>query len=465
MGKPSTSPSMHKAMVILWRDGCEGTAYTANGNGNTVSEPISPETLTDAPALLAWCARRFPSGEGTVIVPRPPGRVFDDGNHPAQLAEFAEAAKLAGWSAGAGVELGKGWVTFYTDARAVHLGIRSMIDDDPLVSAIEDPRMLVRSLAVASRLWGAPYRATPGVAGLAALRAIYDTPRPVRRDGKTAWVRRDQPKWVWNPPVEMYGWGSGHLIWQREPTPAELAMGHVIALDTKAAYLAAAAGATLAWDAPKHTGAVTWDPSMGGFFRALIRGTMFELFALEDAAGPPLLNPNHFEHDGTMWITTATMKELDARTGTAPDVWDSYTAHGRQTILRQWAEQIRNALPDARTAGYPQVRETGKRVYSEAVGLMAAPGGRVSRRDWHATVIEESRVRAVRKSDQAIKLGYVPLKVKTDCFWYASPDGDPDPILRALGQDPEAPIHIGHFKLDKDKCMTMAEWLAEGHRG
>lgn len=429
--------------------------------GITSAMQLDEAHRTEAGWLLDYVASRFDAlGEGTLVVDRVPIYIWDDGNDTGQLRAFAEQAKIHGWEPGAGIELGKGWITWQKEGRPhVHMAVRRMLEDDPMIPAEDSPETVLERLVRYSSLVGAAYRATPGVSGLAALRNLYDRPRLVhskKRGGAPVWVQRNQPKWIWNPPEDTVGWGCGDLVWQRNPTNGEREMPYVLAFDVKAMYLAAAAGVQLAFDAPRRTGAIAWDPSLSGFFRIRAAGEKWA----DPIKGLPIVNPNRIMADGTTWVTGPILAFLDETQKFRPEILDSYTAPGK-IFLREWAETLRDSVAPFKTAGDKALRDMVKLTYTESFGMMARAGGRIYRRDWYAAVADEARTRLLRKIRWST--GYTPLKVRTDCVWYPSDDGNTDLFLRNFGQDPEKikddGVRIGQFEIKKDQCMPMRVYL------
>lgn len=457
---PKTTPPIPRKVILvtdtgrLWRGDSIRGVYERDTK-------LDDDLMTDPLRLLEWCAMQFrAAGEGNLVVDRPPLHVWDDGDLARQLREFTDWVKVGGWQAGAGAELGNGWITYTNEGQpAVHMAIRRMMPEDRMLLPDLDPEYAVERLCEYAKLIGANYRATPGVSALAALRNVYDKPRMLGRPGQPRRAgKRLQPRWVWNKPAHSLV-GCGDMHYQRRPLAVETRdFTHVIAFDMRAAYLAAAAGMKLAWHAPTHTGAIMWDPGTAGFFRIDTNGAWW---AQPGAAGTlPIVNPLRVESDGSTWVTHPILAYLSEIGEPMPAILDSYTAMARDWVLREWAEQIRDALPDWRTAGDEGLRALVKGTYQEAFGMMGRAGGRVYRDDWHHAVVDETRVRLIRKIEKARLGGLLlnPLKIKVDCVWY--PNVLPtDVMLSLLGSDANNAPHIGQFKVDKKNTGTMAAFL------
>jgi hypothetical protein len=458
-----------------------GRVWVADAGAQGVSEHSLPfGIMSDPGRLLDLASRTGRASEITMIIDRPP--LFElDGGDPRpdteQLAELAERAAEKGWKASAAaIELGSGWITWTkpgaTDPVAVHMGIRRMmatpLDPTGLIRDEDTPAQLAERLARYAKLTGASYRSMPGVAGLGALRNIYDRPTRVRRNiapsgAKTAtpdqYIPRPQPRFIWNAPEPLVG--AGDLIWRRTPTAQERRTRSAVTFDVRAAYLAAAAGARLGWHAPKNTGAITWDPAQSGLYRIRTAGEEW----CSATRGLPIVNPNRINSDRTTWVAGPVLAMLSERGYALPEIIDSWTCAGvggRDTrgditgpYLKEWADQLRDALPDAMTAGDEVLRAAIKRTYTMAIGLLARPGGRVYRQDWAATIIDEARCRLIRKVNHVNRsIGLVPLQVRTDAVTYAV---DTAEDVEALSELLGVGSRIGHFRIEREQ--PMAEYL------
>lgn len=445
--------------------------------------------LMDDPAdLLDVVARTGLAPEITVIVDRVPLPAFYR-RPPITTAEcLAEMVKRAagldgdGWKpSAAGLELGSGWITWTRDKNTpvVHMGIRPMMDADKrsLIQPDDDAATIAHRLQAYAKLVGASYRATAGVAGLGLLRNLYDRPVPARRPVTTAtgskaagpvrYVPRPEPRFIWNAPDKIVG--AGDLSWRRVPSAEERAgMRNVFAYDTRASYLAAAQGARLGWHAPKQTGAITWDPAQSGLYR--VRVPVGAEWA-DARRGVPVVNPNRINSDRTTWVAGPVLAFLSERGYALPEIVDSWTCSGvggrdvRMDItgsyLRDWAERLRDATPDAVTAGDPHLRRAIKDTYAHGVGLLARPGGRVYRQDWAATIIDEARCRLLRKIyGWHDSTGQWPLQVKTDCVWYAANTDDAVGMGVLIGIGP----FIGNLRYEPEHSGTMADYITQGKR-
>lgn len=364
--------------------------------------------------LVGRIVPRLRGGEGTVLLSRPAAESL--GLHGPD--DVRERLTGAGWRVG----IPGAWTTaFRVPGPAVHVCVLPWVTADATAAErwpwgkglaasaageSSDLMDLARLLAAYDRLTGAPFRARPGVAGVAAMRATF---RPGR--GKP-------PLWIANhgPHGQCV---DGPLSWERDPDPEEEAAGWRHDYDVVAQYLAAAGVASLARDPLRATGPQLFDRELAGYWA----------FPAEQAAAAaaawPRMPPAVTELPGgdLVWVSTPTVALLEDQ-GFPVEIRDSWTAKGFR-LLRTWAEQLRDALAGSRTD--PVLHKAIKRTYTEAVGLLRTSEGRVSRPDWWATITATARCNLLRK---VIEFGTAeidprwPLVVATDCLTYASDRSD-----------------------------------------
>lgn len=337
-------------------------------------------------------------------------------DHPA-----IAAAAAAGWTPG----VISGWTVWTHGATVVVVAVQDWAGSDHTAWQVLDgtPTEAVTRLWHWQQTTGVAWRGHPGISGLAVMRHLHAG----RGSAEPTWLPtvRDLP--VVCERADLV------TAWHR-CEPARFEHGW----DVNGMYLAAAGTA----DLPRYTlrrdqpGAL--DPDHAGYY--LITAAPWLLSdRLPDPAGPagsPLSRDA-----GRRWVTRPTLRLLDElqRLG----VHGGYELHQTWTspagrILRPWAETIRDAIrtaPDA--AGMAAAKDS----YRQAVGLLARPGGRVSRPDWHNTIIAQARTTLWRKLwAVGQSSGRWPLRVETDCVYYAHPDPDPAiadpglPVGARLGQ-------------------------------
>lgn len=477
----SSSPDPVYRVIIL-TDISEASVgvMLADSNEQDVTDRVRlpHESLAGGAAwALEFAARHISDqtspSEITLISDRVPIDLWDDGEDQRMLHEFAQRATREGWTAGAGVELGSGWITWTRenlDARlgrvgeyVVHLGIRRMMAaTDPMIRPDDPAEEVAVRLVRYAALVGAAYRAMPGVSGMAALRNLWDRPTVVKTKSGLEPATRKQPRWRWDRrhvldgPVIDRLHGAGDLNWRRAPAQHEQEMPYVIALDVRAMYLAAAAGAMLGHDAPTNLGAIPFDDSLAGFWRIDTNGHAWA----RPASGVPVVNDHRINKDGSTWVTTPVLRYLNQVGHSMPEILDSWVSSYSGKWLEGWANRLRDALPDAQTVGDQRLRGSIKSTYVEAIAMFSTPAGRIFRPDWTHIIRDEARIRLLRKVHKASSVGFWPLRVKVDCVWYASLTDDPASLLKIVEPNAERGW-IGQFRPDKDKSATMAEYLAD----
>lgn len=271
--------------------------------------------------------------------------------------------------------------------------------------------VIASRLAWYRRTVGVAYRCTPGASGVAAMR-LYG--------GRCLRPRAAVPRWRWDDAdAEMVA--AGELRRTRPATIADREL-HVRAFDIRAMYLAAAAGARLGLGVPEldHAPAYEWQPPASSAPVVYYAG----LYRID--AGVPLgagivIPAPRVREDGTAWVTTPVIEYIHER-GESVYVHESWTSLAQTTVLRPWAEQVRDGI-----AGHAGGAGAGvlKASYAEAIGLLARPGGLVYRPDWRATIVDLARMNMLRKLDRvAASTGRTPLRIDTDCVWFAAPVAD-----------------------------------------
>lgn len=452
-----------EGLHVVLADGHDG--------GNTYHELITTSGYADVPAFLSLASNVFrEAGEGTVIIDRPPVSVWNDGDIIRQAVEFTEIARREGWKV-TGDELQSGWLTLTSPKQpAMHIGIVGAMSVDSIAyMGLKDPPQIVAErLARFSALIGAAYRVMPGVAAVGAVRNLFDRITTVKNgDNSITEIRRRQPTWnliskgILDPRSRLDG--CGDLVWQRLLSDDERQlvrdMPHVEAhaMDTRAAYLAASAGALLPFTGLEHTGVEPWTLDRIGYFRINARDPRWSNLCNlrmrgREAYGPPLINPAKIDSRGYVWVTHPIIKALYSVGHVIPVVVDSYTTLKGGYYLRPWAETIRDALTPFQTARDETLRASVKLSYKEAVGLFGRTGGRIHRPDWMHIIKDEARARLWIKARQIhAEFGQWPVKAKTDCLWY---------VGWHLGSGDEI-VSIGRLKHDVKKCVELGKWMDE----
>lgn len=306
-----------------------------------------------------------------------------------------------------------------------------------------EPAALAVKLAAYNHATGTAYRATPGVTGCALVRRLHA--EAAERKAASRKGAAGQPFWRYDRhPIGLAPMGD--LKWTADSTPTS---GYVAQFDTRAAYLAAASAAMLAWSPLRHTGSRMFDPAAAGYWQVYAA----DLPDLHDGR-PFVVDPTRVGSDGTVWLTTPVMDYLCSR-GSNPDVLDSHTCDQAGRYLRPWAETIRDGLAAATD---PDVVDALKATYRETVGMFNRPGGSVHRPDWWATIIDMARVNLLRKVDKAYKAaGVYPVRVYVDAVYYHADHLDQLAAVAAL------PTGLGVDTAGRQigKLRPVAQWTAD----
>lgn len=330
---------------------------------------------------------------------------------------------------------------------------------------LHDPGLNARGLSARLTAWhdltGCAYRGTPGVAGTAILRRLLAG-------------RAKAPEPRWHLAHEERGWHNcereyGARMWTRSTSCVGAAHDGVRpccsprwlhAYDLTDAYPAAAGSVLVARDDLRHTGRIDFDPARAGYWR--VRIAPWPVAELPDPAG--YTSARGAVDDAPRWVTTPTLVLLDelreqGRHG-GYQVSDSYTAKGYQEL-----KPFRLLVRDARAAAGDQlggddgaaIARALKQAMREALGMADRRGGRVYRPDWWHAVVALTRCNLFRKLDAIGKAsGRYPVRIATDCAYYAG--HHPDPADAApRGMQLTAEPTAGKFKIDHDGTEGISE--------
>lgn len=347
---------------------------------------------------------------------------------------------------------GSAWSTFVHDitGEAIQLVcLKTLAARDPSSWLLEhDVAPLAVKLSQYHRLTNTVYRATPGVSGCTMVRQMHAAAAARKAEARKGTA--GQPFWRYEQmPSDLSPMGD--LKWQTDEMPAA---GYVTQWDVRAAYLAAASAALLAWSPLRHTGPRQFDPAVAGFWQVFADGTLLSLHG----GRPFVIDPRQIGPGGMVWLSSPVMAYL-LSLGISPEVADSWTCDQAGRYLRPWAEAIRDGL--AADDIDPDVAYLLKQTYRETLGMMNRPGGSIHRPDWWATVVDLARVNLLRKMDKAAKAtGLEPIRVYVDAVSYVTDNGGQLANLAdALGVDEQ---QIG--KLRANGGMTAEAWAAKHAR-
>ncbi|WP_153542280.1 hypothetical protein [Actinomadura macrotermitis] len=354
------------------------------------------------------------------------------------------------------------------------------VSGETMIRAEHDALTAGYLLARYRELTGTQFVMTAGTSGTNMIRDAYPA-RSNRRRPFLNW--RDIPEDCPAGQVQEQA-----LVWDR---PAELitadehSMPAVIGFDAVAAYLSAMIHANLAWDRLEHTGvsAAGFDRNVPGYH--LLAGPWRPLLDLPDLTGGPASGPR--------WVTTPVVdlclahdmpEEMILDAWLPPQVQDARgRARGRGARLLHGdpgvAERLRDALalidPATGDPDEALVRQTIKATFRETYGMLRRGTAFVCRPDWADTIVGTARSILLRKVIAAAKgadgaPGRSPLRISTDCVFYAAPSADSagaSAILPAgwrlpeIGQAPK----LGQWTVKPENVSTMAEFLATDAHG
>jgi len=261
-----------------------------------------------------------------------------------------------------------------------------------------------------ARLTGHPWSLT---AGHTAHLAIQRFVSPDRDNKGVRPDRRIVPYWNQGGTTQAPNHVGGDMIWRRRPTKAEAA-GYVHAFDMNAARLASMGNAEVGAGRLERRGPIAFDPALGGWWKVERTDLTVRAQVQPHRDCPPLVDlaPD-------MWVTTPVMRYwMDG--GIQPPVVDSWVSPARR-LFRTTAQRWN----DARLITEGVRLDAVKAMYRAGCGLLASPGGLIYRPDWYHTIMDQQRVTLYRRI-QAIyaRTGLWPIRVQTDCVWYATDTED-----------------------------------------
>lgn len=433
----------HRACVV-------SPGRVAYGDGTSIDSP--PALHTDLLAILNGTVGRF-TDQATVVV---------DEVTLSTLSGQSDKVRAAGWdhsSIGA-------WTLFHrADGRTVALGCRSALYGNQvgaLFAPGHDAGVVAMLLDRYHAATGTSWRGTYVTSALAGIRLSWENPRY-------------QPRWT-HAKVGP-GYGAGPLVWSRPLSTTEREWGYVHSFDTRAAYLASAISADVAWSALHHTGPQLFDAKIPGYWLVELDDVSREW--LRDPTRPPLFPPSRVMRGDLVWITTPMARFLE-EIGDRVNVVDSWTGvegvkpdgrriHPAQSrVFRKWGEALRDALVYVRAMPAGGMRDAlevaVKRTYKDATGGMQRAGMRVARADWAHTLIDLRRATMLRICLRVHRSqGVWPVEILTDSLAYA--DCVPSPkahcsqgfetLWQAVG------VRSGVGGMEYDGTVTADEWITK----
>jgi hypothetical protein len=328
---------------------------------------------------------------------------------------------------------------------------------------------------------GVPFSFTSGTSACNALRVAPFGPDAPQQPGRRP-ARKALLKWDGGQSPARGAAQESLLRWDRPAdliTPAEREMPYVLAFDKVQAYLSAMSVTVLPWDALEHCGIPgAFDANIPGYWQ--VSGPWQPFENLPDLTG-------RGGEAGPRWLATPTVALL-LETGMPEemitDAWLPPVRNGaRGKTLPQGArllrgdrarpaltETLRDALPsispDTPDPDEAHVREALKATYREMVGMLERGTRFVKRTDWADQIIAMTRATILRKAIQAgTESGRWPLRINSDCVYYATATDDPRAEIPAGWKTPADGAIPTLGQWDHKKTIPMAEFLATDVNG
>lgn len=383
---------------------------------------------------------------------------LDEDGH---LSALAAKVRERGWKLS---EI-RPWTTYHRpESPTLHIGVLSHLSDHhrfPFSPATVTD--LAPLLAWWHEMTGSAYRGTPGMSGVAILRAHHSRVRAQRVAG----ARNIEPTWLPKTPGKVgYELPYGLHMWQAPPAEKPHAWEH--GYDVVGQHLAAMITVEVSAVGLRQTGRIEFDPRRAGWW--LIEASPWWDPRLPDPMG---YLPDQ-DNVVARWVTTPTAKLLadlaaqGVHGGFA--VLDSWTGPGTRRVLKPFAERIRDGLAVLARVEHspmlsmwqrrnlPLMRRALKQCYAETNGLFQSDGGRVCRPDWFSSVVAEARANLWRKLYRVqAATGRSPLRVDVDNVWYASDSADPvascPPGFTLTITDEPGTYRLGRFKVSGSRMV------------
>lgn len=393
------------------------------------------ETYASLPALLDRVRELMPEGGTIAITPQVAALIGypevpisalpkAEARRAMRCRALAEAAE-AGWKySAAGADA---WTTFYGDREDERPSITIVIpawlettemdaSGDVMLQPDHDMVTAAFLLARWREVTGVPFAYT---AGTTALRLIHIThTQPGRR-----W-----PLFRWHDPDSPAG-GERALIWSRPLTDDEAAMGYVVGIDKRRAYLGAQISGDFCADRLIHTPPEGFDPSRAGYWLVQTHGWQLTTPGVRWDLLPDLTGRGGA--DGPHWLTTANVRLLLAHGMPEEAIVDGWLAPEpaerreptTRRLLRPTGERLRDALARLSETDPDEaiVRRAVKAAYSETGGMLNRGTPWVHRPDWADVIYATCRVAILSKVIKVgLETGRWPFRIMTDCVYYAT---------------------------------------------
>jgi hypothetical protein len=249
---------------------------------------------------------------------------------------------------------------------------------------------------------------------------------------------------------------SLELVWNwiRRFTPAESRCTYLHAFDQWAQFLAVLSGIVCGrGDAEHHLGDLEWHKNTAGVY------VLSE--PLPSELGDGLPGP---WGEGPAYMGETLERASDLLEGRLPEIAEMWTWPTQDEYLRglyDWlmpAAKILEAQNETElTPGATAVRGAVKDLYKVAVGRLGAgflekAEAPLFRPTWRLSVVAKSRSNLDR---QLRPLSMRPVRIATDCVWFATNEADPLVFARSLGLKMAADTgRLGHFRHEGTAKLT-----------
>ncbi len=204
----------------------------------------------------------------------------------------------------------------------------------------------------------------------------------------------------------------------------------------------------------KHTGPITYDPTLAGVFR----------IAVPEWPYPMLPAPTSQSGEASV---TAPILKLYAQVGIEVRILESWSGPGVQPEgSRRFVELVTRGLDQCESAGEDAVSEAVKGLYQTLHGKLRSKSA-ISRPDWGLAIRDESWCNTLRKAYKVAGLvtigdallGAVPLYADMDELVYPTSESTHKATAGRLGGVIVLGRSLGQFKPKTD--MTVSEWTEQ----
>lgn len=359
------------------------------------------------------------------------GDAEGDTDHQA-LKELREA----GWKAATL----RPWIVLHAQGRPnLYVGFLPWINRANCPIITSDYASTVEAVQRWHCLLGTAFHATPGVSGISTVRAVATAGK---RDRSPTWQPKQRgPEGAYELDYKLPNRDGSRPAFSRAIGEIPEEHHYIHGYDSKRAYLGAFNSVLVSPWTLRNKGE-DYSPDLAGWWLIELEEWTNEL--LPDPAG----YPSGWEADGpkwaqdvgrnARWVTTPTMALLTQLQGDGEHpgftVHDSWTGPARR-VLRPVGELFRDVWQDPTTQVDPSspdltvnaaLQTSFKALYRETWGMLGSEKSRVTRPDWHFSILAQFRANLWRRL-KAVgeKSGRWPVSIDTDNVFYSSAEADP----------------------------------------